>query len=364
MPRSQPLFAFFEECRDAIISAAVEKARALVPGDEAATELERQIERLVDELIPALRRAAGLHATSPLPDASEAAEQVGVLLKDVGQSPATIARCIGAVSDGMGQVASERGLAFDAREYRAFNQCIDAALAGALETYVSKDRDEQKRESVERIGLLAHELRNAIAAGQLAFSLLKRGDVGVNSRTGAILERSLERTDALIRRTLVAAQLGAGAPLAWETVFAGALVKDVVSAAELERGVRVEMDVDPTLELDADPRVLTSAISNLVQNGIKYTRAGGTVIVRAFANERVVIEVEDECGGLPPGESAQLFEAFRRRTAERSGFGLGLVVVDQAAKAHGGTVSVRDIPGKGCVFAMHLPRRCAATTAA
>lgn len=109
--------------------------------------------------------------------------------------------------------------------------------------------------------------------------------------------------------------------------------------------------------MTADERLLTSAVGNLVQNALKFTRAGGTVVVRARAErEYVVIEVEDECGGLPPGRQEQLFQPFVQESANRSGLGLGLTITRRAVAAHGGQVHVRDLPGKGCVFTIHLPR--------
>jgi signal transduction histidine kinase len=67
------------------------------------------------------------------------------------------------------------------------------------------------------------------------------------------------------------------------------------------------------------------------------------------------VEVEDGCGGLPEDSEAQLFEPFVQRGDDRTGFGLGLAIVKQALEAHGGRVSVLNLPGTGCVFALDLP---------
>jgi signal transduction histidine kinase len=68
-----------------------------------------------------------------------------------------------------------------------------------------------------------------------------------------------------------------------------------------------------------------------------------------------VIEIEDRCGGLPQGDSQELFKPFVQRGSDRPGFGLGLAIVEQSIKAHGGLVTVRNLPGKGCVFSLELP---------
>jgi signal transduction histidine kinase len=71
---------------------------------------------------------------------------------------------------------------------------------------------------------------------------------------------------------------------------------------------------------------------------------------------RVVIEIEDRCGGLPPGAAENLFAPFVQVSDDRSGLGLGLTIAYQVVDAHGGTLEVRDLPGRGCVFAVALPR--------
>jgi signal transduction histidine kinase len=115
--------------------------------------------------------------------------------------------------------------------------------------------------------------------------------------------------------------------------------------------------------VEGDRQVLAAAVSNLLQNAFKFTRSGGTVTLRTSATqERVLIEVEDECGGLPPGKAEELFEPFEQRGTDRTGIGLGLSICRKAAKASAGELLVRDRPGKGCIFALELPR-CAPDTA-
>jgi len=65
--------------------------------------------------------------------------------------------------------------------------------------------------------------------------------------------------------------------------------------------------------------------------------------------------VTDGCGGLPPGKAEELFDPLVQRSADRSGFGLGLGIALQAAEAHNGTIRVRDLPGQGCEFTIDVP---------
>jgi signal transduction histidine kinase len=113
--------------------------------------------------------------------------------------------------------------------------------------------------------------------------------------------------------------------------------------------------VDPQLTISADPQLLSSAVLNLLHNAFKYTIPGGRVTLRAHAeNQRVFIEVEDQCGGIT--HEGDLFQAFgERRGVDRSGLGLGLAMARKAVTAHGGEISVRNMPAKGCVFVIELP---------
>ena len=74
-----------------------------------------------------------------------------------------------------------------------------------------------------------------------------------------------------------------------------------------------------------------------------------------MSGARVAIEIEDQCGGLPPGKVEELFGAFQQRGANRSGLGLGLFISRRGVEASGGVIRVRDVPGSGCVFTIELP---------
>lgn len=71
------------------------------------------------------------------------------------------------------------------------------------------------------------------------------------------------------------------------------------------------------------------------------------------------MEVADHCGGLPPGSAERMFTPFTQRSDDKSGLGLGLSIARQSIEADGGTLTVRDVPGTGCVFTIGLPRRVA-----
>jgi hypothetical protein len=141
----------------------------------------------------------------------------------------------------------------------------------------------------------------------------------------------------------------------------GDFIGEVEAAARLEaqaRGIRlVVAPVPEGVVIEADRHDLSAAVRNLVQNAVKFTRPGSAVALRVEpGDERVRIEVQDECGGLGCVDRDDLFVAFEQRGTDRSGLGLGLAFSRKAVEAGGGTITVRNLPGHGCVFAVDLPR--------
>jgi signal transduction histidine kinase len=107
---------------------------------------------------------------------------------------------------------------------------------------------------------------------------------------------------------------------------------------------------------------LSAAVANLLQNAFKFTAPGTEVTLCAkVAGERVRIEVTDGCGGLRPGDAETMFEPFVQHGIDKTGVGLGLSIARRSVEANGGTLSVRNLPGQGCVFTIELPTLMQAT---
>jgi len=348
---------FIAAHREEIRSLCLRKAEQAAPPDRARPEVEADLAIIIDEIVRALGHDEGLSETSPLPGKSETAARHGRRRQACGDTIETIARDLGAISDAVGELAGQACLSFGAREVQVFNQCLDTAIGTAIEQYWTDARAKLEHATTERVGQLAHELRNALASARMAFSVLKRGEKDIDSRTGDILGRGLARLDGLIGQALLAVQLEAGIDVATHPIHADALLHQLEDSAIRERGVTLSVDVDASLELEADERLLTTALSNLVQNAIKFSREGGHVVMRARAVDgHSVIEIEDECGGLPPGKEEELFTPFVQKGHDRRGLGLGLSVTREAIEKHGGHLSVTNLPGKGCIFAVSLRR--------
>lgn len=111
---------------------------------------------------------------------------------------------------------------------------------------------------------------------------------------------------------------------------------------------------------EADPRRLNIAMTNLVENAIKFTPAGGEVSVRAWTNDGTAgVSVTDQGSGISATDQAHLFERFYRAEREDGiavvGTGLGLAIVHEIASAHGGWVLVESELGRGSTFSLALP---------
>jgi len=249
-------------------------------------------------------------------------------------------------------------------DFRALNSCLDDAIAGAVTEYgraraQSTLEGEVARES-ERMGFLAHELRNLVNTAMIAFEVLKSGSVGPAGSTGGVLERSLLGLRALVGQSISAVRLSHG--IQHRVRFpVSEFIAEVASAAGLEaqtRNLTLRVPpVDAAVSIEGDRQILAAVVSNLLQNAFKFTRPRSTVTLRVCGSaDRVLIEVLDECHGLPSSKVSELFLPFEQRGVDRTGAGLGLAFSRWGADAHNGRIYARNLPERGCVFTLDLPR--------
>lgn len=361
------LHEFIAQNREELLAMIVARMKKQSP-ERTDEELADGFRVIIDEIVRALQEHAGLPTTSPLPGKSQAAAQHGSQRQHRGYEIQKIPLDFGSISDSVGELGARQGLSFAADEYQVFNTCIDTAISSAIEQFSTQERqqqadDHQQRadDTTRRVGFLAHELRNALSTARMAFTLLRTTPVSIHEKTGNVLDRGLRRLESLVGNTLLAVQLDAGLKLEPTPMRVTELLRHVAETAVPERGIRVVIDADESLEIAADEQLVVSALSNLLQNAIKFTRADGGVILRARSEPGeagvVILEVEDECGGLAPGKQDELFQPYVQRGSDRRGIGLGLAITREVVEAHGGEISVRNLPGKGCVFCIKLHRR-------
>jgi signal transduction histidine kinase len=345
--------------RDEIIRRCKEKvaARSIPPPE--GTVVDRGVPMFLDQLGDAL----GQGPVSSI-EISASAIQHGHDLLRQGFTVSQVVHSYGDVCQAITDLAVQIDAPISIDEFRTLNQCLDDAIAGAVTEYgrarnQSTVEGENAREQ-KRLGFFAHELGNLINTGIIAFEILKTGNVGVSGNTGAVLQRSLLGLRALVARSLAEIRLTEGVQNR-ERLVVGTLIDEIAPSAALEattRGVTLVVErVDAGVVILADRQVLGSVVVNLLQNAFKFTRRGSSVTLRVGASaDRVLIEVQDECGGLPVGNTDDLFRPFEQRGADRSGVGLGLAFCRWAVEANDGRIYARNLPGSGCVFTMDMPR--------
>ncbi len=129
--------------------------------------------------------------------------------------------------------------------------------------------------------------------------------------------------------------------------------------AEVEataRGQVMTLQSPPELELNTDRHLILSALGNLIQNAMKYTKAKGSIAIVARAQGTLLeVEISDQCGGIPADKLEHMFMPFTQCGPDRSGLGLGLTIARQAVANCGGTITAKNIPG-GCAMLVSLPR--------
>ncbi len=243
-------------------------------------------------------------------------------------------------------------------EQRTLLRELSEAASHAIASYVRRRDDDLRKESGKHIAFVAHELRSPLSAASTALALSK-SDGSLGAKPVQVLGRSIGRLRDLIDNVLVAGRLDSHVELSVERVPIGELLShvhaDVLPHAEA-REVAVDCDDAGSLMVEGDRRLLISALGNLAHNAVKFTAPGGHVAMRARElDSRIVLEVDDQCGGLPPGKAEELFQPFVQRGNDRTGFGLGLSIAKHAIGAHGGTIRIVDRPGAGCTFVIEIP---------
>jgi signal transduction histidine kinase len=361
------LHEFIDINRVEIIDRCRAKVSARSVPAPTAAEIEHGVPVFLSQLAEALR--IGLTGN---PEIGKIAVKHGHDLLMQGFTVSQVVHDYGDVCQTITEMAVELDVPISAQDFRTLNGCLDNAIAGAVTEY-GRGRnqftlDGEVARGSEKLGFLAHELRNLANTAVVAFEVLKTGNVGVAGSTGTVLHRSLTSMRVLIDRSLdevrLTQELQNLAP-----VQMAEFIREIAPTARLEAraaGVTLTiLPVDESVTIQADRRILASVMENVLQNALKFTRPHTTVTLRVVAGlERVCIEVEDECGGLRVVDPSELFLPFEQRNADRSGLGLGLAFCRWAVEASNGRIHARSLPGRGCVFTIDMPRLPVAAGAA
>jgi signal transduction histidine kinase len=332
----------------------------IAPEAMRPVELLDHLPTFVDEIASALREDAGLSPNGPLPEESPAAAVHGEQRLRLGFSLDAVVREYGALRDAIVATARDAGAQPTFRELNVLSNAMISGIAHAVTEYAQQRDAQLLRLANEHFAFIAHELRNPLSSAIIALELLKQqGALPTEGRAVRALERGLKQTTSLVDQTLKIARIASGIELRRQPTTIQALLEDAELEAMSEaeaKGIELRMVVAEDAQVLLDRRLVGSAVGNLLRNGVKYSHQGSVVEVRGtVSNGRVVIEIEDGCGGLSPGHVEAAFAPFVRLDERQSGFGLGLAIAKQAVDAHGGTIRVQNLPKKGCIFVLELP---------
>ena len=369
------MHAFLTNNRADLIGRCKAKVAARPRRSASEGQLANGIPMFLDQLIRTLQaeeageheQSAGISGASggdtlALSEIGLSAAAHGANLLGLGYTVDQVVHDYGDLCQAITDLAFERDAPFAVDEFRTLNRCLDNAIADAVMEFTAQ-RDARvltthTNEARERVGFLVHELRNALSTATVAVSALEFGNLNIAGATGAVLKRSLASLGLLIDRAVDEVRQGT---LSERQVFSiASFIEDAESAALLEANAAncrlLVLPVPPGMTVRGNRPMLHAALANLLQNAFKFTHPRTEITLQAFALDgEAHIEVHDHCGGLPHGTAETMFTPFTQRNADRTGLGLGLAIARHSVEADFGTLSVRDVPGTGCVFTIALP---------
>jgi two-component system sensor histidine kinase SenX3 len=264
-----------------------------------------------------------------------------------------------------GQAGEQRLTLFGPPQRVLLIRGIPLANGGALA--VIDDLSDRARLDAIRtdfVSNISHELKTPVGAlAILAEALADNDDIGVNRRLALKMVEEAHRASGTIDDLLELSRIELGGPGEREEVSLAAVIGEAAARHRLIAdtvGVSLEVKCVTPETVDGDRLQLVSAVSNLIDNAVKYSNPGGVVTVSSRPIDGFVeIEVSDTGIGIPARDLDRIFERFyrvdRARSRTTGGTGLGLAIVRHVATNHGGDVTVRSREGEGSVFTLRIP---------
>ncbi|HEV8510313.1 MAG TPA: HAMP domain-containing sensor histidine kinase, partial [Gemmatimonadales bacterium] len=310
------LHEFLTSNRDELITRCVAKVATRPIPPPTSAELTHGIPLFLGQITATLRmeatsdmngsrKVSGVSNPGRSPTSTEIGEgatQHGNELQRKGFTVDQVVHHYGDLCQAITELAVERDVPITAAEFGTLNRCLDNAIADAVTRFGSQReqaiRDRATADTNERLGFLAHELRGKLNVARLALEAMRRGTVGTTGATGTVLDRTLLAMRDTIDRLFTEVRLGVGLPPQRERILIRRLVEDVQIFAGMEaaaKGLTLAVrSGEPGLTVEVDRQTIVSAVSNLLQNAIKFTPTGGRIALSVHASaSRVLIEVAD-----------------------------------------------------------------------
>jgi hypothetical protein len=326
----------------------------LIESLQAEPERSKKISGATDDSTKSVLSEMGISATRHGRELSRQGYTVEQVIRDYGD-------LCQAITD----AAVENDAQIEVEEFRTLNRCLDNAIADSVTEWAYHNNLANADKTVARVDFFIYELRKLIHTASLAVIAIKAGNVGIAGATGALLDRSLIELRNLLDRSLADLRGRSETPAPHKLISLADFIAESNICASLEAQNRectlVVSAVDPKLAVDADQAMLFAAVGNLLDNAFKFTRHKTEVSLHAYAaGARILIDVEDHCGGLSAGQAEKMFLPSTHNGADEAGRGLS--ICQHSVQENHGVLSVRDVPGSGCVFTIDLPRHSLPTS--
>lgn len=227
--------------------------------------------------------------------------------------------------------------------------------------------EERRIDAIRRdfVANVSHELKTPVGAmSLLAETLVGETEPADRDRLSDMLQREAKRVEDIIDDLLELTRLEEGESETEKVKVSKIVAKSVDKVRTFADGMRVQLVVTGDSgeeKVNVDRRAVVRALTNLIDNAVRYSEADQQVTVAVDVLEHVVaISIKDDGVGIPRAELERVFERFyrvdRARSRETGGTGLGLAIVRHVAENHGGRVLVESKPGDGSTFTIELPR--------
>mgnify|MGYP001390581444 FL=1 len=297
------------------------------------------------------------------------AHQAGGVVRWIADVPAAVAWLT--VAGGGAALAAlvAAGLALPAGLVGLATGAFGALVGLRRLTVAERDRIHELERLVDRraeqVAALSHELRTPITMIKGSADLLLEGRPGqltpAQEQFLTVINHQCTQVIALCESLLIQAKIEAGlfTPRP-ERVDVSVVTRDVVTAMRplcAQRGQTIALDTPQvTPKIEADPMLLTQALTNLLSNASRFTTEGGHIAVRvAVIDSGIAIYVTDDGAGMSPEQRRRLFQRFATGRPLADGTGLGLVITKTIVELHGGKIMVDTSSARGTTFLLTLP---------
>jgi len=241
---------------------------------------------------------------------------------------------------------------------RSFNK-----MTADLKDYQALQLKNQVSEMKEHVfRSVAHDLRAPLLGLQGYIYILSSGKINAQEREEYLnrMKEAAQDLSSLLEDVLAVSRVQAGMTLPQrQCLELKPLVQSVLHTQEpvaAEKGLTLSCEVAEKFRIYADPKLLRRIMNNLISNAVKFTAQGSVRVSAWEEKEKTFISVTDSGIGLTEKECLEIFEKYRQVDENAEGYGLGLFISRQLARAHGGDLTVSSVPQQGSTFTVCLPK--------